>query len=569
MNDALDKNAKYLKTKGLLLDSQGAAPSRHFILDCATMILGENNLLDRPVSDHVLVDFVSKEMTKGVSRELLVQALEQCANFADSPSNSIVDGYRDEQKPDWTIEMHDNYLDFLLALAEDGVFITEAELLVAARKKISGFNFIRLAKRSERPLRNICKILEALRSTQWPGTIVHDLITELGDATVVAPDGINVAVKWDVGALSALLKAANGAPVVTPAAFAVAMQTLTASTPAIIELLVQHAGIGCVISEETIRLIAWTDTSNKAPLYKTQLQWIFISLLENIHLVINVPEDVFGTTTTPEDMICNNITELLRFRPDIKFSDEIRELVPISQVDIDALSANDIADYASFINLIRYRRTEFEITEKLLSRVVSEQKKKAKDSSWLYGEDTSPWESLLVIDRCTAFLITHADNDIVGSLISSSAFVDTAASRGFLHAIDAIRGRSHNTVLHLDTLHVVAEICLLLQRPLQPGESFAQMPIIVSLVQTLARMAHKSVSDTVKREMFLHARGGQYRYQVIGMLLDDGILDANVVDTWEEQCRDTNVVNAREQRSPDTKAGHEEDGVYNIDQSRQ
>ncbi|KAL5430451.1 hypothetical protein PMIN07_009487 [Paraphaeosphaeria minitans] len=568
MNDALGRNANYLKAKSLLQDSDDPNSSSEFLVACATLILDESmihKLWWPPQS--VLVDLASKEMAKGVSRELVIQALEQCEDFEKSASNHMSDEYTPGQKPILTAQGYNDYLLFLLDFAEDDIAITESELFVAAHKRISESNFIGLAKRIGDPLQNLPAILEALRSTQWPGLTVPNLITELGDRIIVTPDAVNVAAKWDVHALSALLRAAKGRLVVAPVAFTIAMQNPSSSTPAIIELLAQHAAAGCVVPKETLELIAWN-----ASFEQTQLQWMFISLLENVDIVVDVSDDLLAKAAPASAMALSNIVCFTRAwgfpttfdsysggnrdRLGIPYGEGV-----VNQVVTDDLLANNIIDYASFINLVRYWRNDFIITESLILRAANERKKHAEDNAWLYGEDQTPWRSLLVIDRCTAFFTRHADQDVIDSLIRFSALIDTAASRGLPRAIEAIHGRSHNTDLNLDALRVVAELCQLFQRPLEPGESFAHMPKIESLIRNLSGMAHSSVSEGVKREMFLHARGGQYNYQVIEMLLEYGIIDADAVKIWDGQSLDTQVVGYRDDQHPETRAGHQENYI--------
>ncbi|KAJ4345301.1 uncharacterized protein N0V89_011431 [Didymosphaeria variabile] len=571
LDNALDRKFNYLKAQELFSrrceheseDNMADLYALVILLSIEPAYVEVTHGIVHVSSSNLWADFASKVMSEGVSKEMLLQALQHLPFPEDTTVNStwakslnIKTTAPSIHRALGNVSLAQDYLEFLLAMASDDITISASELLTAARLQIRSTSFVRLAERSDYPLQNLPEILEAFRSRQMLGMYMREIVVDLGDRIVVTPDAINVAAKWNADTLSTLLKAAKGAPVVAPAAFTIAMQNLSEFTPAIVAVLAQHAEPGCTIPEEALRLIAHDDR-----LDRTELQWIFVSLLEHTNLVVNIHESLL---VKPSGLyaIENDIYELLHFRPkshfpraarmeeasrygDLRTRSLLESTGPVRPDAIDAIPGNDIVGYASFINLVRYRKHEFRITRKLILRVAGEKKKAAASVSWLYGEDEAPWESLLVIDRCTAFLIRHTDNYLIGYLASTSGLIDIAASRGLVRVLETLQRRLKGPCLNFDALHIVAELCQLLQRPSQPGESYTAMPKIISLVQSLARTEHKSISDNVKREMFLHARREQDSGAVIDSLLENGILDEDVVKIWEAQ-------------SLDTEAGHQE-----------
>ncbi|KAL1603580.1 hypothetical protein SLS60_005168 [Paraconiothyrium brasiliense] len=590
LNDASTRKANYLKAQELFCKHCGSDSNPDMANLYALIIL----LSIEPAyvevtygivyvtSSHLWADYASKVMSEGVSKEMLLQALQRLPFSENTKANSTWDNSFNIKttapaihRALGNVSLAQDYLEFLLEMASDDITISALEVLTAAQQQIRASSFVRLAERSDCPLQNLPEVLEAFRHRKTPGMYMRSIVADLGDRIVVTPDAINVAAKWNVDTLLALLKAAKGAPVVTSAAFTIAMQNLSESTPEIIGVLAQHAESGCVVPEQALNLIA-----SGGELDRTELRWIFVSLLEHTNLVVNVYEScLFGNALDGWTTEGSNISDLLRFRPISDFSDFSREVLmsmritresvrdrpikklsalysfgllestgPIKPDDIYTIATNDIVGYASFINLVRYRKDEFRLTDELILRVASEEKKASRKSSWLYGEDEAPWKSLLVIDRCTAFLVRHADDDVIDSLVSASALIDIAASRGLSRVLETLQSRLKDTDLNFDPLHIVAKLCQLFQRPLQPGESYTAMPNIISLVQNLARTEHKSISDNVKWEMFLHARHEQDSGAVIDLLLQNGVLDEDVVRIWNEQ-------------DLDTEAGHQENDV--------
>lgn len=582
LDGALIQKNTYLKAQELLSDFVSTESPDAVINLCALIILLSINITGTPNLDyyatpiHIWVDLASKVISKGVSKDMILQTLQFFPFPGGTAVNAMLDiaplaSLRPRLREGNLAIQH--YLKFLLALAGDDIFISGPEMLTAARRKLGYPILILLAKRGDYPLQKVPEILEVMRARRIPGIYLQSFVTELGDRIVVTPDAINVAAKWDVDALSTLLEAAKGAPVIAPAAFTIAMQNLSASTRTFVELLAQHAHTGCMVPEEAIKLIAWNDQFDK-----TELQWIFVSLLEHTHLVVDIYELVLFRTSSVLDITDNNVNELLRFRPASHFSrnmhkrmvlrlpislkDVLASTGPIRQDDIDTISANDIVGYASFINLVRYRTGEFTITEDLIRKVAREPKKQGRRNTSVYSEDEAPHRSLLIVDKCTAFLIRHADKDVVRSLVSSSALVETAAHRGLPHVVEALHNRLSYTLLHFDTLHAVAELCQLLQRPIEVGESLADLPIFRSLIQRLAGMKYKSISDNVKWAIFLHARRMVFYNTVLDLLLKNEILESGTIKAWEKQYRDADEINDWEEQSLDTRAGHQENEIY-------
>jgi hypothetical protein len=561
LSDALNRDDAYLRAYQLL-ERFLSVRSEAALKELCTVIIIQNARFVRSVDAwipntpaHVGMDLASKVISRGVSKAMLLEALQLLPIAGDNPGESTVDDYSRSQD---AVESRQDYVEFLLDMTDDDISISASELLNAARRQTRISDLVRFAERSDCPLQNLPEILEAVRLRRIPGFYVEPFVTDLGDRIVVTADAINVAAKWDAYALSALLDAANGAPVVLPDAFTIAMQHLSTSTRAIINLLAQNAEIGCVVPEEVIKSIAYTGLHRKymvedSWLDDDELKWIFVSLLEHTSIVVNVSEEVFLGILEEPYIGLNQISELLRFRSDSQLpQDETMSMLlapyendgpafeffrcllestyPVRQDEVDSISANDIAGYASFINLVRYRQGEFRITEHVILKVVREEKKKhTGTSTQLYGEDEAPWKSMLIIEKCAAFLIKHADDDVIDSLVSSSALVDTAAHRGFPRVIETVQSRSNYDPPHLDTLRIIAELCQLLQQPFQPGESFTSLPEVERLLQSLAEMAHESVSENVKLEMVQLARHGQYGGVVIEKVLENGILDASAI----------------------------------------
>lgn len=577
LGDVLDKRATSLQVREVLSRRLGINKPDDIMRLCARSILRNTRTgrlhealeLDTPLD--IWIDLASKAISNGVSREMLLQALRDLPRQVDEIASSTSEEHLDTTMTTITKErnrrdalesvpvLHD-YLEFLLDMAKSDVYISALELLYAARTPIADSYFAKLCKLSDNPMRNLAQILEVLRSHGRPGVSLRILVAELGDRIVITPDAVNVAVKWDADALIALLKVAKNLPVITPAAFKIAMEHPSSSTRRIIELLAHHAKPGCVIPDTTTTDII-TGTLFGSGLNNDDLILIFVALLERTDIVINISAKLLASFVLSKPIVAGRSRfHLLQFRTDCHFDTILQSVEgslrgglttdsfailsqlnkqagPIKQEDVDAIPANDITGYASFINLVRYRKDEFKITENLILKTATERKQApARDSAWMYGPDDMPWKSLLVIDRCTAFLIRHAESDIVDMLSASRALFDIAASRGLPRVLDALQDRSSSRLLHFDTFHTVAELCQALQRPANPGEAPSPFHIISDLVESLAGLEHESVSHNVKRQLYRHAKDDHLLgNKFVDLLIENKIFDTDAVETWDRE----------------------------------
>lgn len=575
MNDASNREAINLKARQLLANAWNPGSASIVTEICALIILRNvtfhserSNLNVRGVLApvEVWIALASKAISKGVNKEMLLEAVQCLRSRGNTRMNSSLDDSHSITKATFT-DYHNiengkvaqTLVEFLLELADDNIYISAEELLAAARRDIKEENLMQLAKRSDYPLQNLPQILEALRSRQALGFSWGPFVTELGDRSCISPNAVNVAVKWDAHALSGLLKAARGTPVVTPAAFTIAMENPSRYTGDIIKLLVQHAEPGCIVPQDLIVSII-RGTPFQSVLSSDDLVWLFIALIERTDIIIDIDVKTLANALLFKPITsASSRINLLRYRTDCHFGTKLLQIMkrdlsealsaeslqileelneeagPIKPEELDEICANDVSGYASFINLVRYRR-DFEITEALILKTATEKKKaSAQCSIWLYVDETA-WNSLLVIDRCTAFLIRHAESGIVDALVASAALKDIATSRGLPLALEALQGRSSGRLGHFDVLHTVAKLCQVLQQPSSPGRTNPTVYSVLKLTKTLAVMEHEYIPDHIKREIFRLAQGDSSGIRdVVDTLLMYNILDADTIESWKRE----------------------------------
>ncbi|KAJ4287934.1 hypothetical protein N0V90_011949 [Kalmusia sp. IMI 367209] len=544
---ALERKTTYQKAKIWLNELQERKSYLHMESCCIRVALEVASWMpvEHPPNNytppHVWLDLTSKLISRGVSKEMLLNAINLCQLPGDDP-------------PLENPEQVQDYLHFLLDMAEGSISLSATELLAATYRQMAHSNFIQLARCTTYPIDNLAEILDVRRVRKTPGLFIWDLIAELGDCIVVTPEAINVAAKWDEAAVSALLEAAKDTYVVTPSAFTVALLNYGDATLPIIELLAQNAEPGCEILEETMLTML---TSTQSAALHNDIEYIFVALIEHPGVIVKITERILYEAVISFKV---NILSLLRYRQDTPISDKVYEQIrsmevddkvtkdslfeilsdledcakPLKQEDIDAIPADDIKGYASIINLVRYRNREFTITENVILKAALTNKKAPAWTSWIHGEDDTPWKSLLIIEKFTSFLIKHAAVEVIESLRQSPTIIEAAASRGYPRVLEALRIRSEDAIPHFEALSLAAQICQFIQRPTQPGETHTRA--IEALVRRLGKTEHQTVSDDIKRAICLHARQGVFgdADAVVEMLLEHDVVDVDLIKTFSE-----------------------------------
>ena len=499
LSTAMDRKLKYQRAKDfLVLRKIGLLPTS--LVDLYSPVIHyAAEELPPGASSRILVDFVSKVMSKGVSKKVLVEAVQLCQ--------------RDIK--------HRHYLDLLLHMSNDNLTISTAELLQAAHERTGTSNFIRLAKHFEAPIDNLADILERLRSkaggyngnSHFDGKFVRKLLSELPGRFIVTPEHINPALKWDAEALSALSELTAGNFIPTSLVFTSALSHNDKGTPSVIRYLAQHAEPGCEISEDAMLELISYDAAN--------MREVYIALLESDNLIVKITERVLKTA------ILSNKTDIFRYlcyRPDILVTDDLvasaknigeipeRDWVLsklaelkvyskfIEQEKVNSLSANGDTDYVRLLTLVRYRKTEFRITEEMVIKAVS----KAVSKTPRMSDGTFRLRGLVTeADNFVTCLVKHANQKVLKSLTQSRIFVDKSVSYSLMHTIKSLHSRSKDVSRELEA----AMLVLQWSRHVSLPEKYHT----ISSGVLIEKLKDAGLSNHLKQELLVHTiRNSEY-----------------------------------------------------------
>ena len=529
LSTAMNRKLKYQQAKDLLVQrhTEEVGRTRDF---CVRIMRYETeelppktSLTFHPMSD-ILVDFASKVISKGVSKKILLEAVQLCQRDTKQ--------YQEHEK-------HLDYLHFLLQMSDNNLTISTAELLQAAHERTGRSNFIQLAKHCEAPIDNLADILERLRSkaggydgsSPFDSNFITKLLSELPGRVIVTPEHINTALKWDAEALFAVSKLATGNFVPNSPSFTSILSHINSGTLSVVRYLAQHADPGCEISEEVMLELISYDAGIMGEVYMT--------LLESDNLIFNITERLLKTAILSHK---TDILKYLCFRSDIIITDDLiasaksiqkgrkRDWVLsklaelkiysklIKQEQVNSLRASIYIDYARLLTLVRYRKTEFKITEKMVIKAVFETPTLFRS---IFGFGKEPIGGS---DKFASCLVKHANKKVIESLAQSRIFVDKSVSHSLIHTLETLRSRSKDVSRYLEAAILVLQWSRYISWP----EEYHT----ISSDVLITKLKDAGLSDYFKQELLVHTiRNSEYGdsdTHVLRWLFESGVVDAHL-----------------------------------------
>lgn len=455
----------------------------------------QSQLETQNMDTEVWIDLASKIMSRGVNKKLLLDAVHLCTLEWRHFCNSLYEPEMQERLPfnieeadeavrGVTLAHNNDYLRFLLQIAGDDLLLSSNELLTISHANIDAWSFNQLIKHCEAPITNFANILQTVvelrhRIYGLGGKYLKKILEGNADRISVTSDAILVVCQWDIDAVSALLRITdNPRSLITASALNTAIINHGITTVEIIELLAQYADTEWRVSEDALLALATSkDIQNRS--------LIFIALLEHDNITVSVTQRVLWTLLRE----MNEITLLLRFRPDLPIDDmkityrhedhysieqiqwstsNLAQLQTAAEVFhpgtmSEMIPVTEWTGYAHLLNLLRYRRNELSITKGLVTKTVLtypivEYKSYVPDPYVRYelAMCQSHHDLHHEIDKYTSLLIRHADDDVILALLGSPLLLDTAAERGYSRVIDSLRLRSKSPALDLETYFYLA-----------------------------------------------------------------------------------------------------------------
>lgn len=583
----------YVKAKELLIDQSSENDPQLPPYDCIHIIAHANmgltfnaitdqdflsylNLLqsrwDNP--SHVLRDLASKTMSRGVSKTMILDAIELCTLDWEHIRFTATN-YRLEKEylPVFTHErirllpldntLHSEYLRLLLQLCGDDILLSKEEVLKASHAFIGPWELNQLIKRCETRVDNFSDVLKALESRRvgggsnsgpayraLGGDHVKGVLEGNADRVLITSETVLVAVKWHVDAVSAVLEAASDSSVITSTVLDTALSDWQTVGPRTIELLMRKMEIKWIVSEDAF--IKFLEAKNPI---EVQVDSILLTLLRENKVTINITERIILKVLSHQE----KILQFLHFGVDMMLIKDLESMVqrlqiqhqnllhghagteqtisilralqqslgPIDNGIVNFLSPEDVLGHAHLLNLVRSRRSEIAITEEMILKAANHNNYYLRSNHW---DDRRTWRSGCDVEDFTSCLIKHADQATIDALAQSHALKDAVAYRAYPRVIESLKSRLKNPQPDIEMLCEFAILC----RSIEESRFLNKPLVCLDLVKSLEKM---SLSSNLQQSLLIRVLNLQYedeRAEFLKELIKHRVVGPGIPDELQE-----------------------------------
>lgn len=397
---------------------------------------------------HILAEFAAVIMLQGIGKQMVLDAIKMC----DLNWNKLLEtAAKDFFSPDdimWlpqTSDPHNDYLGFLLLMSDQNLRLSNRELHEAFRAKVSARNLNQLLKHCETTVDNLPDLIASVGNRtdrhESTGNFLESVLKGNADRVSITSEAIISAYRYGGNTIHALLKAAKDGHGIT----ALTLDDLVRNYRNIPEDVVREFASAIKTEWYIGESALLTIFESRYSMDRRKID--LIAFLENDKVTIDITEPVLESLLGMDE----ETVSIMMYRKDppivngksivVKHaSTNVSKTRMLSNLRLLQEGARplkkghaaftipiSVCGYAQLLNLIRYRRAEFEITPDLFIRATAQP-----------APGFRPFD---VVEKIGCCMIRYANGKETDALLDSSEFLNAIALGGYVSITEDLRSR--------------------------------------------------------------------------------------------------------------------------------